>query len=205
MPRQKKAKGGTAAKPDDNEARILHVAERLFARRGYRNVTVRDIADAAHVTHPLIYHYFGSKRGLFAAVLKKNQGKMRAVAEASRGAEDTVRNIAQASLTHSRTYQMILARAFADGMSPADWPGGFPGIEAALARLLEELPAGHGGGETEIRERLAAAVAMIHGWVVNERQLLALAGLEPEDRDAMRARIVREVGELIRPVLPPGD
>jgi len=205
MPRKKKTTARPAARRDDNEARILRVAERLFARHGYRNVTVRDIAEAAHVTHPLIYHYFGSKRGLFAAVLDKNQGRMRAVAEVSTGAEDTVHNIAQASLSRSRTYQMILARAFADGMRPADWPGGFPGIEAALARLMAELPAGHGGGEAEVRERLAAAIAMIHGWVVNEAQLLELAGLSPEDRDAMRARITREVVELIRPVLPPDD
>jgi AcrR family transcriptional regulator len=189
---------------EGNEARILRVAEGLFSRRGYRNVTVRDIAAAAHVTHPLIYHYFGSKRGLFAAVLAKNQGAMRAVVTRTTGAEETVRELVRANVLESRTYLLTLTRAFADGMKPSEWPGGFPGLDAALQRLLDGLPAGHAAAaETEARERLACAVAMMHGWVLVEDQLIEMVGLTGERRDEMRDLVARSIVDLLRPVLSP--
>ena len=70
----------TSAPADRRRALILQVAERLFAERGFRNVSVRDIADAAGVTHPLIYYYWGSKDGLLAAVTERSQARVRAVA-----------------------------------------------------------------------------------------------------------------------------
>ncbi len=55
--------------PKDNRARLLTVATRLFARHGYEAVGVRQLAEAAGVTKPTLYHYFGSKRGLLEALL----------------------------------------------------------------------------------------------------------------------------------------
>jgi AcrR family transcriptional regulator len=198
------ARSSAEGRESANAQRILRVAERLFSRRGYRNVTVRDIADAAHVTHPLIYHYFGSKRGLFSAVLEKNQGRMRAIAERSEGAEETILNLIHASLSESRTYQLILTRAFAGGMRTADWPGGFPGIEAATAELVAGLPAGHDpSDETQARELLVAAVAMLHGWILLEDHLLEMAGLTSDRRDEVREIVVRSMMDVLRPALPP--
>jgi AcrR family transcriptional regulator len=60
------------ARPRDRgatERRILTEAVRLFADRGYTHVTVRAIAAAAGVNVSLINRYYGSKLGLFAAVL----------------------------------------------------------------------------------------------------------------------------------------
>jgi AcrR family transcriptional regulator len=191
---------GTERRDEKNAQRILHVAERLFARRGYRHVTVRDIAEGAHVTHPLIYHYFGSKRGLFAAVLEKNQGRMRAVAERSEGVEETIRDLSRASLTHARSYQLILARAFAEGMSTRDWPGGFPGAETAVARLIAALPPDHGAAEEEdVRESVAVAVALLHGWILEEDHLLEIVGLPAERRGALRERVVETMVRLVLP------
>jgi len=47
---------------------ILDAAELLFAERGYAGTTLREVADAAHVTQALINYYFGSKYGLFEEV-----------------------------------------------------------------------------------------------------------------------------------------
>jgi AcrR family transcriptional regulator len=46
-------------------------AERLFAEKGYREVTTREIAEAAKVNLGLIQYYFGSKSGLFIAVVQR--------------------------------------------------------------------------------------------------------------------------------------
>ena len=47
---------------------ILQSAERLFGERGYRAVTVRDIADDAGVSAALVMKLFLSKEKLYAAV-----------------------------------------------------------------------------------------------------------------------------------------
>jgi AcrR family transcriptional regulator len=50
-------------------ARILDRAERLFARRGYRGVSLRELARACGVRPFTIQHHFGSKLRLYQAVL----------------------------------------------------------------------------------------------------------------------------------------
>ena len=49
---------------------ILTSARQLFLAQGYRRVTMRAIAAAAQVDAALISYYFGSKRGLFGAVMQ---------------------------------------------------------------------------------------------------------------------------------------
>jgi len=50
-------------------AAILVSARRAFARAGYNGVGVREIAEGAGVTAMLVNRYFGSKEGLFGAVV----------------------------------------------------------------------------------------------------------------------------------------
>jgi AcrR family transcriptional regulator len=52
-------------------AKILEVAGKLFAEKGYSNVSIRDVCREASTTPPMIYYYFGSKRGLFNAVVSR--------------------------------------------------------------------------------------------------------------------------------------
>lgn len=49
--------------------RLLAAAERVFAERGYTESRLQDIAHAAGFTKGAIYSNFGSKQGLFGAVL----------------------------------------------------------------------------------------------------------------------------------------
>jgi len=48
----------------DNRSNILAQALTLFAARGYEGIGVQEIVDAANITKPTLYHYFGSKEGL---------------------------------------------------------------------------------------------------------------------------------------------
>ena len=54
----------------DNRTNLLEQALHLFVARGYDAVGVQEIVDAAGVTKPTLYHYFGSKRGLLDALLQ---------------------------------------------------------------------------------------------------------------------------------------
>ncbi len=179
----------------ERRERILGVAERLFAERGYSNVSVRDIAAEAGVTHPLIYHHWGSKEELLAAVVARSQGRVRARLEAA-GAVDAAVVAADETLRHNRHYVLTLTRALLDGMPPSSWPGGFPGVEAALALLLDEARA-HGEDETDARLRLACVVAMLDGWVLLEDQLLEMVGLTGDDRGRGRAEFLAAVRRVL--------
>jgi len=54
-------------KSNDTKQLLLANACKIFWSRGYSNVSVREIANAAGVDVALIARYFGSKRGLFEA------------------------------------------------------------------------------------------------------------------------------------------
>jgi len=48
---------------------LLAIAGRLFAERGFRNTTVRDIADAAGILSGSLYHHFDSKESMVDELL----------------------------------------------------------------------------------------------------------------------------------------
>jgi len=61
----------TASKPEDStRARILASAERLFAERGFSDVTMPMIAKASGITAGAIYKHFDSKVALFFEVIR---------------------------------------------------------------------------------------------------------------------------------------
>jgi len=45
--------------------RLIASARAVFAERGYRGATTRDIADRAGLTEPMVFRHFGSKAALF--------------------------------------------------------------------------------------------------------------------------------------------
>src|SRR5688572_21130700 len=49
--------------------RILRAALRQFADRGYEGAAVQAIVNAARVTKPTLYYHFGSKAGLYQALI----------------------------------------------------------------------------------------------------------------------------------------
>ncbi len=57
-------------------ARIMTVALRLFAHKGYAATSVREIVQEADVTNPMLYYYFKSKAGLFSELVGHLFGSM---------------------------------------------------------------------------------------------------------------------------------
>lgn len=61
----------TRLAPSAQREEILQTARRLFAERGYEAVTASEIAREAGITPGLLDHYFGSKAGLFIALVER--------------------------------------------------------------------------------------------------------------------------------------
>lgn len=76
---------GTDAEPVPQ--RLLTVATRLFAERGFETTSVQQIVDAAGVTKGAMYHYFGSKDDLlyeiYARVLRVQTARMEQAADST--------------------------------------------------------------------------------------------------------------------------
>jgi len=56
---------------DRSREAILDAAERLFARHGYQGASFQDIGDEAGVSRGTPSYFFGSKEGLYRAVLER--------------------------------------------------------------------------------------------------------------------------------------
>jgi AcrR family transcriptional regulator len=69
-----RASAGDAA-PDDRSqrARILAAATELMATHGVRGMTMRQLAAACGLTIATLYHYFGSKSDLLAAIVAERR------------------------------------------------------------------------------------------------------------------------------------
>lgn len=59
---------GAEALPSQN--RILNKALELFSSKGYEATSVREICEASGLTKPTLYHFFGSKEGVYRALVE---------------------------------------------------------------------------------------------------------------------------------------
>lgn len=88
--------------PAQTRRRLLQAAIRLFSARGYHGVSVDEIVAAAGANKRMVYHYFGSKSGLYAAALVEVFGRLErvefeAVRDAAASPEEKVRQLLAAN------------------------------------------------------------------------------------------------------------
>lgn len=102
MARQIRSTGSARAAVTDKREAILRAAIKVFARNGYFNSKVSDIAGEAGIADGTVYLYFKSKEEVLHSVFDRameefiNEGK-REIAEIER-ADDRLRRIAQLHL-----------------------------------------------------------------------------------------------------------
>jgi AcrR family transcriptional regulator len=60
----------------ESRAILLAAAAEQFAKYGPRGTRVQDIVTAAGINERMIYHHFGSKAGLYAAVMREQRARL---------------------------------------------------------------------------------------------------------------------------------
>ena len=66
---------------NDCRANLIKIATPLFAEKGFKAVSVREIVGIAGVNISMISYYFGGKEGLYAAVLNEQFAVLQRVAD----------------------------------------------------------------------------------------------------------------------------
>ena len=170
---------------------ILRAAAEVFAAAGYRAAKVSDVAQRVGVTEPVIFQNFGSKAGLFAAVVE------RAAAEARASLDELAAGFGSASglLAHvlagsphdagaehaAAAYGVLFADATALTAEPALSDPARDAIRAVAAHLAELIRRGQADGEISSGTDPEAAAWLLLS-VLSARRLRAAAmpaGLEP--------------------------
>lgn len=85
-----------ASTPEANGSRtrreeLLAIAGEVFARKGFRNTTVRDIADAAGILSGSLYHHFDSKESMVDELLVPFQDELFGKYDAILASDDDAR------------------------------------------------------------------------------------------------------------------
>jgi AcrR family transcriptional regulator len=129
---------------DEVRAALISAGARLFAERGTRAVSVREIAREAGVNHGLVHRHFGSKQGLLRAVLQQLADDVAGALGPGRPDETLPELLAGAlsATVNQGVHWRIMARAMLDGEDPAALQQDFP----VVARMLAAARRSGGGG-----------------------------------------------------------
>lgn len=116
-----------------NERRelIALAAGRLFAVNGYAGTRMEDIAAAAHVTKPMVYRHFDSKKDLYLALLARHEDDLPTFLEGvdiSQEGEEPIRALLETWLDYVRANSHAWSMLFRDNSGDNE-------IQAARVRV----------------------------------------------------------------------
>jgi AcrR family transcriptional regulator len=169
--------------------RILMKALELFSQKGYDATPVREICEAAGVTKPTLYHFYGSKEGVYRAIVEGSLERFRADLALALSRDGTLRErlvrmataYVEATLREPVLARFIMALIHNPPRSaPAtDFVGFYESLLAEVARALDvaqsrgEIAA----GPTDIRLLvfMGALGEAMHGYLLVGRPELTPA------------------------------
>jgi len=88
-----KAMGRRERKAAQTRVKLFRCALQLFAERGFPNVTVEDITEAADVVKGTFFNYFASKDHVLSVMPEIQLGKVREALQAAEDGERSIRSI----------------------------------------------------------------------------------------------------------------
>jgi AcrR family transcriptional regulator len=171
-----KRRGRRPKSMGDTRAAIMNSAVKLFSRTGLDRTSLREIAVDAGVDPALILHYFGSKDGLFLAMVREKMDRvLSGVLGGGKQPRDIGERIVGSFLTvwDGRDDRRLFAALFRTAMTNERFLGVFRDlIQGELIARIGSI--GRGGSE----RRVALSLTQIMGLAI--------------------ARYVAEVGPIVR-------
>jgi AcrR family transcriptional regulator len=178
---------------------ILDAAVRVFARAGYHNARVADIAEEAGIAHGLLYHYFDSKDEVLATVFRDNWGQLlervHTVETSHEGADEKLRGMAKILLRTWRNDPALVTVMVRDVARSPNLQEQVDVVREAFQAIQRVIEQGQAEGtfRDDIDARLASWVfygaleEVLTGWVLGQLP----------DGDEEVARAERTVVEVV--------
>jgi len=133
---------------EENRAQLVLAARKAFAERGFAASSMDELTASVGLTRGALYHNFGDKKGLLAAVVAQMDGEMaqRAKADAAHASDDWERLLAEGVAYIKMALDPEVRRiVLLDGPAflgdPAQWPSQNNCLESTrhtVKKMLEQ-------------------------------------------------------------------
>jgi AcrR family transcriptional regulator len=189
--------------------RILDRAERLFARKGYRAVSTRELAQACGVHPYTIQHHFGSKPKLYEAVLCRWDEPIRALTvrhaatsgsagTAARGLADTVDAVLDFLLEKSDWVTLNMRSRLGEGL-----PAGVASADPVWVRFIDGSLPRRGPARRRLESSLLLITieGILHQHVTSQHRYRDLLGRDLSDpglRAAVKAHLAAVLAAIVQ-------
>ena len=181
---------------ESTRRKLISVARRLFATKGYAGTSIEDITTRAKVTRGALYHHFSDKGELFRAVFEQVEEELvsRAAEAASESSPDKRVEAAVEAFLDACLDRDVQQVVLLDGFSVLGWE--------TASRIDEEYALGSMQAllrlamrEGQIAEQPVEPLALVLLGALNQA---ALAIARADDLPAARAQIGGTIQTLIR-------
>lgn len=146
-PESSRSTARSSTRRDLVESQIIQEATRLFAERGFSGTSLKDIADAAGLTRPALYHYVKSKDEILARLVTELAEMPARVLEAMHGEEGL------------STTERLRKMAHAVALQQATDPSRFQLMIRSEADLPEELVDRYRKGRRKVLREFEGVIA----------------------------------------------
>ncbi len=196
--------------PEASQEAILVAAEACFAEKGYSGTSIQDIATNANVSRGTPSYFFGSKEGLYKAVLDRafeaiRQLNAKSVSSArAKGADargifaEVISNYIDFLAAHPNFMRLLQWETLSGMKIVPDMPSQLLGIQEAIDVMSEQLlDVSH----NELRHLLISVIALAWFPFAHKDTLLKSLGLDPYDATFIKDRKEHIVNLLINGIL----
>jgi AcrR family transcriptional regulator len=169
--------------------RILNKALELFSSRGYDATSVREICEAAGITKPTLYHFYGSKEGVYRALVEGSlegfrrdlERQLEAPGRPTERLKRVARGFFETTRSHRELTRLVMSLIHNPPSSAptTDFPRFYEAVVGLLARVVDEGVATgvFAPGATDVRLLvfMGALGECIHGSLILGRPELTAA------------------------------
>jgi len=191
--------------------RLLTAALALFNDKGYAATSVREIVQAAGVTKPVLYYYFGNKEGIFLELMRNSYHSFESLAARTVSLDGAVQeriirfccDLFDASLERLPEVRLIYAIYYGppQGAPQFDLEAYFIRMMELVYRLVSQGVASGAWSGHSVEDAARAIIAIVTS-AINEQLSRRESKL---DRDGMVRLLRLLMRGMERPGQPPGE
>jgi TetR/AcrR family transcriptional regulator, repressor for neighboring sulfatase len=176
---------------------ILDATEKLLLKKSPNKITVREIAEAANIKHPLIHRHFETKEKVILAVHARRIADIEKRVEKIEDVEGNIATFFEA-VKKIKFRRIAIARAMMDGVSPRTIQTEFPVMKRLLELITKKFDAKKGAPAFSPEMITAVLSATALGWFLYEPYLLASVNMEEKRQGELDETVVEILEELVR-------